>query len=120
MNKKSKAFEKNVVSMFVDRHLQTKDISKQLKCSTYVILRILKDYNIDPQSNYISKKDQRFKTILSFYRETQDISKTLSKFGKYKNDVYSVFEHEDVLITDETIIAIFVGKTIKHGNVFHV
>jgi hypothetical protein len=57
MNKKSKAFEKDVVSMFVDRHLQIKDISKQLKCSIYVILRILKDYNIDPQLNSNSKKD---------------------------------------------------------------
>ena len=118
MNKKSKTFEKTVISLFVDQHLQIKDISKQLKCSAYVILRILNDYNINLKLNSISNEDKLFNEILNFYRETQSISKTLEKFSKKINYVYKVFEHENVSINDKTVLDIFVGSRIKNGKSF--
>jgi hypothetical protein len=114
MNRRTKEFETAVVSLFVDNHSTINSICTQLSCSAQTVKDVLINHNVD--SYMIS--DSRFNEILKYYRETKSIPKTLDKFNKKPNCIYKVFEHENVLIDDQTILDIFIGTLTKNGRVF--
>jgi len=108
MNKKSEAFEKTVVRLFLTEKMNHSEICRTLKCSMFVVNRILNDHKIDSDRNKISSYDKHYNEILEYLNATNNLCVTLKKFSRYKHIVYDICSAKDMKADDDLIISLFI------------